>query len=339
MKTIVLTGGGTGGHVIPALALVPHLKKHFDRILFIGSNGIEKRLAEEAGLPFFSVRCVKLERTRIFANAKIPFLLFQGIKDCEKIFERENPDVVFSKGGYVSLPACFAAKKKGVPLVIHESDYTMGVANRIASRFAAKTLSSFSSVPGAVCTGNPVREEIFNGNREKALKKYLLRPGKKIVLFCGGSQGADAINKAVYNALPELTKKYNILHVAGKSGDFSIKNTDVYHQIEFANDFPDLLAAADIVVGRAGANTLFEVASVGKPMLCIPLPKGVSRGDQLLNAEEFRKNGFVDILPQEDLFTESLLYKIESTLKSKPAPLDSAQTCEKIVREILSVAK
>ncbi len=339
MKTIVLTGGGTGGHVIPALALLPQLKKHFEKILFIGSGGIEKRLAEEAGLPFFSVRCVKLDRQNVLGNVKIPFLLAQGVSDCMKIYEKEGPDVIFSKGGYVSLPACFAAKRKGVPVVCHESDYTMGLANKIASRFAAKTLTSFPATPGGVCTGNPVRSEIYGGSRDRALKKYLLRPDKKTVLICGGSQGADAINKTVYEALPELTEKYNVLHVAGKCGDFSVKNTDSYRQIEFANDFPDLLAAADIVVGRAGANTLFESASVGKPILCVPLPKGISRGDQLLNAEEFKKNGYADVLPQEDLFAESLLYKIETTLKMKPPVLDSAKTCENIVREILSVIK
>ena len=339
MKTIVLTGGGTGGHVVPALALLPQLKKHFEKILFIGSGGIEKRLAEEAKIPFYSVRCVKLDRQNVLGNVKIPFLLIQGINDCKKIYEKERPDVVFSKGGYVSLPACFAAKKEGIPVVCHESDYTMGLANKITSRFATKTLTSFSATPGGVCTGNPVRSEIYAGSKERALKKYPLRPDKKIVLICGGSQGADAINKAVYNALPELTDKYNVLHVSGKNGDFSVQNTDSYRQIEYASDFPDLLAAADMVVGRAGANTLFETASVGKPILCIPLPKGISRGDQLLNAEEFRKNGHADVLPQEDLFTESLLYKIETTLKMKPGVLNSAETCEKIVREILSVIK
>ncbi|MBO4539773.1 MAG: glycosyltransferase, partial [Clostridia bacterium] len=254
-------------------------------------------------------------------------------------FEKTRPDVVFSKGGYVSLPACLAAKKSGIPVVCHESDYTMGAANKLVSRFAAKTLTSFTSTPGDVCTGNPVREEIFFGSKEHAGLKYPLRPGKKTVLFCGGSQGAAAINKAVYAALPELTDKYNVLHVSGKSGDRSIADTDSYKQIEYASDFPDLLASADVVVGRAGANTLFEVAALGKPMLCIPLPKGTSRGDQLLNAEEFKKNGFVDILPQEDLFTESLLYKLDSVSRMKPPVLDASQTVKKIVKEILSVTK
>ena len=339
MKTIVLTGGGTGGHVIPALALLPELKEHFQKIIFIGSGGIEQRLAKEKGLPFYAVSCVKLYRKNILKNVKIPLLLLKGITECEEIFDEIKPDVVFSKGGYVALPACLAAKKKAIPVVCHESDYTMGLTNKITSRFAAKTLTSFEATPGGICTGNPVREEIFFGSKQRADQKYPLRPGKKTVLFCGGSQGAAAVNKAVYDALPELTDKYNVLHVSGKTGDRSVKDTDSYKQIEYASDFPDLLAAADIVVGRAGANTLFEVAALGKPMLCIPLPKGTSRGDQLLNAEEFKKRGFVDILPQEDLFTESLLYKIDSVSLMKPPVLDASQTVKKIVKEILSVTK
>ncbi len=339
MATIVLTGGGTGGHVIPSLALLPELKKKFDTIVYVGGSGIEKRLAEEKGLPFFQVETVKLDRTRVHNNIWIPFRLLKGVRECEKIFEKVKPDVVFSKGGYVALPACFAAKKTGVPIVCHESDYTMGLANKITSRFAEKTLTSFEETAKGICVGNPIRIEILSGNRERAKKNYPLDEYKKTVLVFGGSQGSAAINNVVYESLPALTKKYNILHISGKSGDFSIPNSDSYIQLRYASDMFDLFALSDMVVCRAGANTLFEIAAIGKPALCIPLPKGNSRGDQILNAEYFMKKGYVDVLKQDDLFMESLMYELSKIEGMRPPKMDVSKVNEKIVREVFSVVK
>ncbi len=338
MKTIVLTGGGTGGHVIPLLALVPELKKRFDRIIFIGGNGMEKALVENEGIPFFAVETEKFHRTQIYKNIKIPFALHRGIARCKEIFAEYNPSVLLSKGGYVALPACYAAKKS-IPIVCHESDYTMGLANKLVSRFATKVLTSFEDTPGGTFVGNPVREEIKRGDKTSAAKKYPFLHSRKTVLFFGGSQGASCINNVIYDALPELTQKYNILHISGKNGDFSVPDGPGYHQIKFASDIFDLYALADMVVCRAGANTLFELASIGKPTLCIPLPKGTSRGDQVLNARYFRDKGFIDVLPQEDLFMESLLYKLKELEGLKPPVLDLSKTNERIADEVFSVAK
>lgn len=340
MKSIVLTGGGTGGHVIPALALLPELKKKFDRIIFIGGSGMEKKLAVEKGLPFYGVTTVKFDRKNIIHDLKIPFLLHKGIAECREIFDKEKPEVVFSKGGYVALPACFAAKKVKIPVVCHESDYTLGLANKITSPFAAKTLVSFPSTEGGIFVGNPIREEILQGNKERAIRSYPIKTDKKTVLIFGGSQGASALNKVVYAALETLTKRYNVIHVSGKTGNFiDYPDSLSYRQMEFSSDMPDLFALADVVVCRGGSNTLFEVAAVGKPALCIPLPKGNSRGDQLLNAEYFQKSGFIDVLPQDKLSEESLLKNIESTLRLRPTPLDLSATNRRIAEEIFSVIK
>lgn len=339
MATIVLTGGGTGGHVIPALALLPELKKHFEKIYFIGGNGIEKRLSEEKGLPFFTVDTIKFDRKYPLKNLKIPSVLGKGVRECEALFEKIKPDVVFSKGGYVALPACFAARKRGVPVVCHESDLTMGLANKLTSRFAAKVLTSFPSTKGGKYVGNPVREEILTGNKTRAEINLKMQKGRKTVLFFGGSQGAAALNKVVFDALPTLTKTYNVIHISGGSGDFTVPQTPTYRQLAFSNEMPDLLALCDVVVCRAGANALFEIAAVGKPALCIPLPKGNSRGDQLLNAEYFRKKGYVDVLPQDRLDKDVLLEKINALSDFHPPKLDVSLINQNVVKEIISVVK
>ena len=340
MKSIVLTGGGTGGHVIPALALLPELEKKFERIVFIGGCGMEKELVEKKGLPFYSVSSIKFDRKNLLNDLKIPFVLHKGIRECQEIFKTEKPNVVFSKGGYAALPACFAAKKEGIPVVCHESDYTLGLANKITSSYAAKTLVSFPSAKGGIFVGNPIREEILQGNKARALRSYPVKQEKKTVLIFGGSQGASAINKAVYSSLEVLTKKYNVIHISGKTGNFlDYPDSLSYRQLKFSSDMPDLLALADVIVCRGGSNTLFEVAAVGKPALCIPLPKGNSRGDQLLNAEYFRKNGYIDVLLQEELTEETLLKKIEDVLRLHPTPLDLSATNKSIVEEIFSVIK
>lgn len=338
MATAVLTGGGTAGHVTPALSLIPELRKYFSEIVFIGGNGMEKELVKQANIPFYCTSTVKLHRKAVWKNLKIPFVLAKGISEALGILKKLSPDVVFSKGGYASLPACFAAKKLGVPVVVHESDYTMGLANRLTSRFAAKVITSFPETPGGECLGNPVRRELFYGNAREARKKYSLSENKKTILITGGSLGAGALNDVVYRGLERLTSLYNVVHLSGKNGNFDVKARD-YVQKPFAYDMADLYALSDCVVSRGGANTLAEIAALGKKAVVIPLPKGTSRGDQEDNARSYEKKGLVEVLPQEELFVESLLAKIAVALNKAPLPKIEEDAVSKISEVLINIAK
>lgn len=337
MATIVLTGGGTAGHVIPNLALIPELKKHFCNIHYIGGNGIEKSLAEGENIPFHLTEVVKFQRGKIVENLKIPFVLLKGISQAKALLKSLNPDVVFCKGGYVSLPTSYAAKALKIPIVVHESDFSLGLANRLVSSFAAKTLTSFTETPDGIFVGNPVRQEILHGNKQKAMEAFPISAAKKSVLIFGGSQGSDVINSTVYRALPMLSKKYNIIHISGKKGDFSVK-AENYYQIPFSYEINNLYALCDAVVCRGGSNALSEIACLGKRCIVVPLPKGASRGDQLDNAQSYQKRGFVQVLLQEDFFAESLNYYLDKIWASPPPTAMNVNDINKnIVKEIMSV--
>lgn len=335
MKTIILTGGGTAGHIIPNLALVPELRKYFDSIHYFGGNGMEENLVTNAGIPFHKTTVVKFDRSKIFSNLKIPFLLQKGINEAKELITFIKPDVVFSKGGYAALPVCFAAKKLGIPVVCHESDYTLGLANKIVSSFAAKTLTSFPETKGGIYVGSPVREEFYS-KKPSYCEVPNMDARKKTLLVCGGSLGSSAINNVIYSVLPVLLKNYNVIHISGKTGDFNVKRNN-YYQCSYAPDFPALMRRADLVICRAGSNTLFEAAATGIRCIAIPLPKGASRGDQILNAKSFEKHGYCEVLPQEKLCPETLLSKIEAIWHKTPQVLDVLQINEKIVKHILSV--
>lgn len=333
MKTIILTGGGTAGHVVPALALLPELRKHFENIHFFGGSGIEKELCKSENVPFHELPVVKFDRSHLLNNAKIPFVLTKGIAEAKRLLRLLDADVVFSKGGYASLPACFAAKQLGIPVIAHESDYTLGLANRLVSKFAAETITSFPETDGGTFVGNPVRKEIYSGDKCRALKKYPVDPRKKTLLVFGGSLGAEAINEVIYKGLDKFTEKYNVIHISGKSGDLTKKHKD-YYQLTFTHDMPDLYALCDTAVCRGGANTLSELACLGKKSVIIPLPKGNSRGDQLDNAMSYKKKGFVEVLPQNELFVETLMQKIEE-IQNKNVPKYDAKDVEKNIVDII----
>ena len=336
MATIVLTGGGTAGHVTPHLALLPYLKKDFDKIFYIGSkNGMEKNIIAKTGIKYYSVPCAKLVRKLTVKNLAIPFTLLKGIKKAGKILDELKPDVVFSKGGYVALPVVFAAHKRRIPVICHESDYTVGLANKISAKYCQKVLTSFPSaaktLKNGVCVGSPLKSSLFNAEKTESLKFFGLSGRKPVILVTGGSLGATAINSALRGALDRILPKYDVLHVCGKGNLCDIIRQG-YVQIEFTDKMENAFACADICVSRAGANTLFEMAGLKKPMLLIPLPKGVSRGDQVLNAEYFLKLGYARVLYQENLTPTTLsaavdrLYADRSTfLKSfKAHPVKNA---------------
>lgn len=320
MKSIVLTGGGTAGHCVPCLALLPKLKKNFDNVYYIGSKtGIEKQLVEKLNLPYYSIPSTKLVRKITVKNLTIPFVFLDAVKKAEKLLTELNPDVIFSKGGYVALPVVISAHKLGIPVVTHESDFTLGLANKVASKYCEYILTSFietaEKIDNGIYTGSPLREELFNGKKE-FLDKCNFAVKKPILLILGGSLGSKAINSVVRESLTELLKTFNVIHICGK-GNKSLTKKDGYKQFEFVDNMQDVYLACDVAVSRAGANATFELYALAIPTLLIPLPKASSRGDQIQNAEYYKKLGAFDILYQEKLTRESFLYSVTELYKNR----------------------
>ena len=320
MKKIILTGGGTAGHVTPNLALVPELQKRGYDILYIGSvNGMEKDLVEKAGLPYKGIASGKLRRYVDLKNLTDPARVVQGYLQARRIIKEYQPDVIFSKGGFVAVPVALAARRLGVPLVAHESDMTPGLANKISAPAAVKICCNFPEtmhhIPEkkAVLTGSPIRAEILTGTREAGLAYAGFTGEKPVLMVIGGSLGAVHVNTAVRSCLSELLKKYDIIHCCGKGNvDEELKDKKGYVQYSYVNEpLKDLFAAADIVISRAGANAICELLALHKPNLLIPLSAQASRGDQILNAESFEKQGFSMVLREEELTKQKLLTAVD----------------------------
>ncbi len=322
MATIVLTGGGTAGHCIPHLALLPYLKNDFKNIYYIGSEkGLEKDIIEKENIPFFSVPCVKFRRNLSLKNLSIPFLMLAGITKAGKILDKLKPNVVFSKGGYVAIPTVIAAKRRGIPVISHESDYSMGLANKFLSKYSKKVLTSFPETAkeckNGEYLGSPIRTNLYKVSRKELLSSFGFSGNKPILLITGGSLGAKKINGVLREALPDLLKTYDIIHICGK-GNLNEKIKDNgYFQTEFISNMSYALSLCSLCVTRAGANTLFELLSMGIPSILIPLPKGASRGDQIENATYFQKLGLVSVLPQEALTKNSLILSINATYHAR----------------------
>jgi len=327
MKKIILTGGGTAGHVIPNLALVPSLKAAGFEVFYIGSHaGIERGLVEAEQILYFGISSGKLRRYIDLKNITDMFRIAKGLGDAARVIRKIKPDIIFSKGGFVTVPVIAAARLFKIKSILHESDITPGLANKLSLPFATKICCSFPEtlkhVSGGrgILTGSPIRESLKNGDRAKGLRLAgFLGAVKPVLLITGGSQGATAINACVREALPKLTEKFHVIHLCGKGNlsDEQRKYVD-YIEFEYLSDaMPDVLAAADIVISRAGANTLFELLALKKPHLLIPLSKGASRGDQILNAESMAKQGFSKILPEEEMTAERLLKDVEDLYNSR----------------------
>ena len=316
MKKIVLTGGGTAGHVTPNIALIPELQKQGYQIHYIGSiDGIESKLISELGIPYYGIASGKLRRYLDIKNISDPFKVIKGLHQARTLLRRIQPDVVFSKGGFVSVHVVVAAKSRKIPCVIHESDMTPGLANKICIPCAARVCTNFpetmNHIPAhkAVLTGTPIREELFHGSRAKGLSFCGFDDSRKVILITGGSLGAMAINTAIRNILPTLLQNYQVIHLCGKDKlDASLEGKKNYVQFEYIQDeLPDLMAAADIVISRAGANTICELLALRKPNILIPLSAQASRGDQILNAASFENSGYSIVIQEEELTNETLL--------------------------------
>lgn len=316
MKRIILTGGGTAGHVTPNIALLPRLKELQYDIHYIGSyNGIEKELIEPFGIPYHGISSGKLRRYFSLQNFTDPFRVIKGFSEAKKLIKLLEPDVIFSKGGFVSVPVVIAGKKCKVPAIIHESDMTPGLANKLSIPSATKVCCNFPEtvklLPAdkAVLTGSPIRQELLSGSKSKAIEFTGLTSDKPVILIIGGSLGAAAVNQAVRNVLPELLKDFQVIHLCGKNKlDTSLQGVKGYVQYEYIKDeLKDLFALTDIVISRAGANAICELLALHKPNLLIPLSASASRGDQILNARSFERQGFSMVLEEEELTDESLL--------------------------------
>ncbi len=328
MKRIILTGGGTAGHVTPNIALLPGLKALGYDIHYIGSyNGIEKELIEQFGIPYHGISSGKLRRYFSLQNFTDPFRVLKGFGEAKKIIKTLKPDVIFSKGGFVSVPVVVAGKQCRVPTIIHESDMTPGLANKLAIPSASKVCCNFPETldhlpkEKAVLTGSPIRQELLSGNREAALEFCGLTPDKPVILIVGGSLGSVIVNNAIREVLPELLKDFHVVHLCGKGKvDESLKDLKGYVQFEYIkNELKDLFALSDIVISRAGANAICEIMALHKPNLLIPLSAKASRGDQILNARSFERQGFSVVLEEEAMNHDSLLAAIQKLHREKDA--------------------
>ena len=351
---IIMTGGGTAGHVTPNLALIPKLKEENFEIKYIGSNdGIEKEIITKNNIPFFGISCGKLRRYFDVKNFTDPFKIIKGIAQALVILSKEKPDVIFSKGGFVAVPVVIAASIKNIPVVAHESDITPGLANKLSAPFCNKLCVTFREslnfVKGnkGVLTGSPIRKEILEGDKNRGRKICDFIDQKEILFIMGGSLGSKIINDEIRKNLDMLLKEFNIIHICGKGNiDEKYKNKEGYKQFEYVSEeLPDLMKAADYIISRAGANSIFEFLALKKPSLLIPLSKKASRGDQILNSKSFKKEGYSLMLEEEEI-TDGVLYNKILELKDKKEKLISNMTksqakngVEAIVEVILNSIK
>ncbi len=319
MKKIILTGGGSAGHVTPNIALLPSLKDAGYEITYMGSyDGIEKKLISDFDIPYIGISTGKFRRYLDLKNFTDPFRVIKGFSEAKKFLKNHRPDVVFSKGGFVSVPVVRAAASLGIPCIIHESDMTPGLANKMCIPAAKKVCCNFpetlKQLPEnkAVLTGSPIRAELAQGNKLAGLNMCGFSANIPVVMVIGGSLGAANVNKAVRDALPRLLTDFQVVHLCGKDKvDNLLLNTPGYKQFEYVKtELKDLFAMADIVISRAGANAICELLALKKPNILIPLPASSSRGDQLLNAKSFEAQGFSIVIQEDDLTTDMLVDKV-----------------------------
>lgn len=352
-RKILFTGGGTAGHVIVNLALIPVFLEEGWQIDYIGSkDGIERQLVEHIpGVDYYPVSTGKLRRYMSIENFKDPFKVLKGTMQAWKIIGKRKPDVIFSKGGFVSVPVVLAAKLRRVPSVIHESDYTPGLANKLSIPFTNKVLATFSETMQylpenkAEYVGAVIREELFKGDRERGLKLCGFRAGKPVLLIMGGSAGAEKINKTVRESLDNLLTEFQIVHICGQGKVDSTIERKGYTQFAYINEeLKDIFAITDFVVSRAGANAIFEFLALRIPMLLIPLSRAASRGDQIVNAESFQEKRYARVLEEENLTKDTLkqeliqLKEYAPLMKDQMSDYQSEKAREKVIAIIKEIA-
>ena len=335
MKKIILTGGGTAGHVTPNLALLPSLRKEEFEIHYIGSyNGIERRLIEDAGIPYDGISSGKLRRYFDIKNFSDPLRVLKGYGQAKRLMKQYRPDIVFSKGGFVSVPVVLAAKHYKIPVIIHESDMTPGLANKICIPAAQKVCCNFPETLNylpkdkAVLSGSPIREELLTGDRLSGLQYAGLSANRPVILVIGGSLGSVTVNHAVRSILPKLLSQFQVIHICGKGNlDESLIGTSGYVQYEYVDKpLRHLFAAADLIISRAGANSICEILALRKPNILIPLSPAASRGDQILNANSFAKQGFSKVLEEEVITDDSLCEAVTELYANRSSYISAMET-------------
>lgn len=331
-KKIVLTGGGTAGHITPNIALLPRLAKEDYEVFYIGSyEGMEKRLLEDFNIPYYGIATGKFRRYFDLKNFTDPFRVMKGFSEARKILKQIQPDIVFSKGGFVAVPVVRAAASLKIPCVIHESDMTPGLANKLCIPVAKRVCCNFPetmrTLPAekAILTGSPIREELLRGNKEAAYQLCGFNASKPVLMVIGGSLGSAAINQAVREALPKLLEDFQVVHICGKDKiDNLLLNTKSYKQFEYLKgELKDVFAMADVVVSRAGANAICELLALKKPNLLIPLSAGASRGDQILNARSFEAQGFSIVIDEDYLSPNLLTEKVQELYFTRQTYVDA----------------
>lgn len=342
MKKILMTGGGSAGHVIPNLALLPKLKEHYE-VSYAGTRAIEYSLLQDKGIDFYTFSAPKLVRGSIRQNLTLPFRFLKSVRQAKQILKEARPDLVFSKGGYVSLPVVLAAKKLNIPVLSHESDYSAGLANKIIAKRCQLVLTSFpetaEKLPNGKYSGSPVREELFSADPAKARQKYGFSGNKPVLLVFGGGSGSAAINHALEQCLPAVLNTFDILHIRGKNGNSP--QFSGYVSKDFEQDMASAYACADYVLSRSGSNTVFEILALKKCALLVPLDNGRSRGDQVENARYFEERGLCHVLHEKDLSAQTLQKALTDLANDHDLPVRLARAPFKsgngiILAEIMS---
>lgn len=326
LKKIIMTGGGSAGHVTPNLALVPKLRKMGYEIEYIGTrDGIERKIIEGEKIRYHIISSGKLRRYFDIKNFTDPFKVVKGILQAIFIMKKVKPNIVFSKGGFVSVPVVIAAHLSKIPVIAHESDITPGLANKLAAPYCTKVCVTFpesiKNIKGdkAVLTGTPIREELLKGDAAQGREICQFVDKKPVLLIIGGSLGSKYINDTVRGILDKILVRYNVVHICGKDNlDEKLNGKSGYKQFEYVSEeLPHIMSSADIVISRAGANVIFELLTLKKPNLLIPLSKKSSRGDQILNAASFEKSGYSMVIQEEELNEEILADKLEELYRNK----------------------
>jgi len=350
-KKIVFTGGGSAGHVTPNIAIINELNTDWD-IFYMGSkNGIEKELIQKMGIPYYGINSGKLRRYIDFENLVDMFRVIKGCFEARGNLKKIKPNLIFSKGGFVSVPVILAAKSLKIPIYIHESDMTPGLANKISQRFSTKIFTSFEETKSffpehkTTVIGSPIRKEILNGSAKVGREFLGFDEYSPILTIMGGSLGAKKINEVVRGALKQLTANYQVVHLCGKNNkDANFSNYPKYKQFEYVNDeLKDILAATDIVITRGGSNAIFEFLTLNIPMLIIPLGLNQSRGDQILNARAFQNKGYSLTLEEEQLNNKTLMeylntvYSNRNEFQKKMKAYQNGEALQILIKEINGV--
>ncbi|ASK60923.1 undecaprenyldiphospho-muramoylpentapeptide beta-N-acetylglucosaminyltransferase [Virgibacillus phasianinus] len=353
-KSILFTGGGTAGHVIVNLAVIPIFKRQGWEINYIGSkDGIERQLIEKLdGVTYHPISTGKLRRYMSKENVKDPFKVLKGTLQAWRIIGKSRPSVIFSKGGFVSVPVVLAAKVRRVPTVVHESDFTPGLANKIAIPFVNKVLATFPETMNylpeqkAEYVGAVVRDELFQGNKKKGFALCGFTNNKPVLLIMGGSGGSIKINESVRAGLDKLLKEFQIIHLCGIGKTDSTFDRPGYKQFEYVNEeLNDLFAATDFVLSRAGSNAIFEFLSLRIPMLLVPLSKGSSRGDQIINAKSFTEKRYARVMEEESMNEETLVNELLQlkeqglVMKTNMESYQSEKAKDRVIEIIKEVSK